>query len=114
MKFLAALLASAVAPLALAADTEAWKARNIYFVLTDRIARGSDDTGGGSCGALGSYCGGTFQGLQSKLDYIQGMGFDAIWLTPVIESMSSFCGILITQIKCFLTRVIATDHGFLF
>ncbi|EFY88112.1 alpha-amylase 1 [Metarhizium acridum CQMa 102] len=28
---------------------------------------------------MGDYCGGTFQGLQAKLDYIRGMGFDAIW-----------------------------------
>ena len=69
-----------------AADVEAWKSRNIYFALTDRIARGSDDTGGDACGNLGDYCGGTFQGLESKLDYIQGMGFDAIWITPVVAS----------------------------
>ncbi|KAJ5262021.1 hypothetical protein N7505_008888 [Penicillium chrysogenum] len=69
-----------------AADVKAWKSRNIYFALTDRIARGSDDTGGDACGNLGNYCGGTFQGLESKLDYIKGMGFDAIWITPVIAS----------------------------
>ncbi|KAK7432932.1 hypothetical protein QQZ08_000403 [Neonectria magnoliae] len=70
----------------LSADTAAWKSRNIYFVLTDRIARSSDDSGGGSCGNLGSYCGGTFKGLESKLDYIRGMGFDAIWITPVVAN----------------------------
>ncbi|GAW15883.1 hypothetical protein ANO14919_053050 [Xylariales sp. No.14919] len=71
---------------ALAADAEAWKSRNIYFALTDRIARSSDDTGGDACGDLGSYCGGTFKGLESKLDYISGMGFDAIWITPVVTN----------------------------
>ncbi|KAI1187691.1 glycoside hydrolase superfamily [Nemania serpens] len=71
---------------ALAADTAAWKSRNIYFALTDRIARSSNDAGGGACGNLGSYCGGTFQGLESKLDYIAGMGFDAIWITPVVTN----------------------------
>ncbi|KAJ6442308.1 alpha-amylase A type-3 precursor [Purpureocillium lavendulum] len=70
----------------LAADTASWKARNIYFALTDRIARSSSDTGGASCGNLGNYCGGTFQGLQSKLDYIKGLGFDAIWITPVVAN----------------------------
>lgn len=74
---------------ACAADTQAWKSRNIYFALTDRIARGSEDNGGDSCGNLGNYCGGTFAGLESKLDYIKGMGFDAIWITPVVSSMSS-------------------------
>lgn len=69
-----------------AADTSAWKSRSIYFVLTDRIARSSSDAGGASCGNLGNYCGGTFKGLESKLDYIKGLGFDAIWITPVVAS----------------------------
>ncbi|KAL4993634.1 glycoside hydrolase superfamily [Aspergillus recurvatus] len=73
-------------PTVSAADVEAWKSRNIYFALTVRIARGSDDTGGDACGNLGDYCGGTFQGLESKLDYIKGMGFDAIWITPVVAN----------------------------
>ena len=69
-----------------AADTAAWKSRSIYFVLTDRVARSSSDTGGAACSNLGKYCGGTFKGLESKLDYIKGLGFDAIWITPVITS----------------------------
>ena len=81
---LAAAFAS-ICPTALAADAAAWKSRNIYFVLTDRIARSSTDNGG-ACSDLGSYCGGTFKGLESKLDYIKGMGFDAIWITPVVSS----------------------------
>ncbi|KAI1130402.1 glycoside hydrolase superfamily [Nemania abortiva] len=77
---------SALLPSALAADAAAWKSRNIYFALTDRIARSSSDTGGDACGDLSNYCGGTFQGLESKLDYIAGMGFDAIWITPVVTN----------------------------
>ncbi|KAL4757547.1 glycoside hydrolase superfamily [Aspergillus foveolatus] len=69
-----------------AADVDAWKSRNIYFALTDRVARGSDDTGGDACGDLSTYCGGTFKGLEGKLDYIKGMGFDAIWITPVVAN----------------------------
>lgn len=75
-----------LAQLVYAADKNAWKSRSIYFALTDRIARSSNDNGGGSCGNLGDYCGGTFQGLQGKLDYIKGMGFDAIWITPIVAS----------------------------
>lgn len=71
-----------------AADTAAWKSRSIYFVLTDRVARSSSDTGGSPCSNLGKYCGGTFKGLESKLDYIKGLGFDAIWITPVVASTS--------------------------
>jgi alpha-amylase len=76
-----------LASLAIAADTAAWRSRNIYFALTDRVARSADDTGGSACGDLGNYCGGTFKGLEGKLDYIQGLGFDAIWITPVVKSM---------------------------
>lgn len=75
-----------LAQLARAADKNAWKSRSIYFALTDRIARSSSDNGGDPCGNLGDYCGGTFQGLEGKLDYIRGMGFDAIWITPVVAS----------------------------
>ncbi|RMZ71857.1 Alpha-amylase A type-1 2 [Pyrenophora seminiperda CCB06] len=72
-----------------AADTTAWKSRSIYFVLTDRVARSSSDVGGSACSNLGDYCGGTFKGLQSKLDYIQGLGFDSIWITPVVSNKAA-------------------------
>lgn len=89
MMFLKAIVAFLlqVITLVAAADTSAWKSRSIYFVLTDRVARSSSDTGGSSCSNLGKYCGGTFKGLESKLDYIKGLGFDAIWITPVVASM---------------------------
>ncbi|KAF2681907.1 carbohydrate-binding module family 20 protein [Lentithecium fluviatile CBS 122367] len=88
MQFLYSLLALAlhVTTLITAADTSAWKSRSIYFALTDRVARSSSDTGGSACSNLGNYCGGTFKGLESKLDYIKGMGFDAIWITPVVAN----------------------------
>ena len=28
------------------------------------------------------YCGGTWRGIIDHLDYVQGMGFDAIWISP--------------------------------
>ncbi|KAM0546244.1 hypothetical protein ACHAPJ_010927 [Fusarium lateritium] len=88
MKFLqlATAVVASICPLAEAADAAAWKSRNIYFALTDRVARSADDSGGNACGNLGNYCGGTFKGLESKLDYIKGMGFDAIWITPVVSN----------------------------
>ena len=61
---------------------EEWKPRSIYQLLTDRFARSSDT---GSC-VYSQYCGGDYKGLISKLDYIQGMGFDAIWVSPIIEN----------------------------
>jgi len=32
---------------------------------------------------LTDYCGGTFSGIISKLDYIQGLGVNAIWISPI-------------------------------
>eukprot|EP01017_Pseudomicrothorax_dubius_P037576 TRINITY_DN5522_c0_g2_i3.p1 TRINITY_DN5522_c0_g2~~TRINITY_DN5522_c0_g2_i3.p1 ORF type:complete len:481 (-),score=118.42 TRINITY_DN5522_c0_g2_i3:122-1564(-) len=63
---------------------EEWRNRTIYQLLTDRFARtdGSTDP----CADLSQYCGGTYQGIIKNLDYIAGMGFDAIWISPVVEN----------------------------
>lgn len=61
---------------------EEWLSRSIYQLLTDRFARTYDT---GYCN-LGQYCGGSYQGIIQKLDYIKGMGFDAIWISPIVEN----------------------------
>ncbi|NOV96371.1 pullulanase-type alpha-1,6-glucosidase [Isoptericola halotolerans] len=64
-----------------------------YFVMTDRFANGDpdNDTGGLDGDALdhgfdptdkGFYHGGDIAGLREHLDYIEGLGTTAIWLTP--------------------------------
>jgi glycosidase len=69
----------------------------IYFVMVDRFANGdpSNDTGAGGDGPLEHgydptrpefYHGGDLVGLRQKLDYIQGLGATAIWLTPVLTN----------------------------
>jgi alpha-amylase len=68
-----------------AATKDQWKSRTIYQLLTDRFWRDDGSTAG--CPNLSDYCGGTFNGIKSKLDYIQGMGFDAVWISPVIKNM---------------------------
>ena len=60
--------------------------RSVYFVVTDRFAR--NDTNRTACGGSGQWCGGSFRGLMSQLDYIQGMGFDCVWITPVVTQIS--------------------------
>ena len=78
-----ALLAvtAALGPAAVAAKSAAeWTDRRIYQVLTDRFARPASETS--SCN-FNAYCGGTFAGLMDHLDYIAGMGFNAIWISPV-------------------------------
>ena len=71
--------------------------QQFYFVMTDRFANGdtSNDTGGLTGDRLttgfdptdkGFYEGGDLAGLHSKLDYIQGLGTTAIWLTPSFKN----------------------------
>ncbi|WP_350347968.1 pullulanase-type alpha-1,6-glucosidase [Agromyces sp. G08B096] len=68
-----------------------------YFVMTDRFANGdpANDTGGLEGDALttgfdpthkGFYQGGDLAGLRSQLDYIEGLGTTAIWLTPSFKN----------------------------
>ena len=69
---------------AIASKTKAeWKQRSIYQILTDRFA--TSDGSSPSC-TLSKYCGGTWKGIQNKLDYIAGMGFDAIWISPIVKN----------------------------
>eukprot|EP00727_Mastigamoeba_balamuthi_P007004 m51a1_g2924 putative alpha-amylase 1 (72) ;mRNA; r:545415-545678 len=63
------LLVLLAASSVLAADSSQWKKRTIYQLLTDRFAL----TNGGTAGCDHRYyCGGTFEGIRRKLDYIQG------------------------------------------
>ena len=69
-----------------AATKKEWASRTIYQVLTDRFATTNGNSP--SCD-LSAYCGGTFKGLMKKLDYIQGMGFDAVWISPVVRNTAN-------------------------
>lgn len=51
-------------------------------VLTDRFA--PSDGWGQPCANLDGYCGGTFTGLVKRMSYIQDLGFDAVWISPVM------------------------------
>ncbi|KAI1326275.1 alpha-amylase [Xylariaceae sp. FL0255] len=80
-----ALLAGLWATSAQALSTADWEKQSIYQVLTDRFARTDGSTD--ACSSLTIYCGGTWQGLINKLDYIQDMGFTAIWISPITENI---------------------------
>jgi glycosidase len=76
----------------------------VYFVLTDRFVNGdtSNDerTQGGAhptfdqpvAGAPAGrsdnigYLGGDFKGLLDNAEYIRGMGFGAVWVTPIVDN----------------------------
>lgn len=64
------------AGLAQCLNAAGWRSQSIYQVLTDRFAR-TDGSTTAACD-LSEYCGGTWQGIISQLDYIQDMGFTAV------------------------------------
>ncbi|KAI9360456.1 alpha-amylase 1 [Zopfochytrium polystomum] len=70
----------------------AWKGRAIYQLLTDRFARPLS-VGSGSlysnCTDTTTYCGGTWQGVIEQLQYIANMGFDAIWISPIVSNTAT-------------------------
>ncbi|KAF8532746.1 glycoside hydrolase superfamily [Gautieria morchelliformis] len=71
-----------------AASAEQWRSRSIYQVVTDRFA--TSDLSGPPCDtSQRQYCNGTWTGLTKKLDYIQGMGFDAVWIAPIVHNIEN-------------------------
>lgn len=70
-----------------------WDEAVIYFAVTDRFFDGNssnnDAYGTGSYDATqGSmYHGGDFAGLEAKLDYLQDLGVNTIWITPIVENI---------------------------
>jgi hypothetical protein len=72
---IAVLLALLLLPLATCLTQSELRHRSIYQVLTDRFARPDEHMA--PCDlARRRYCGGTWKGIERKLGYIQGMGFD--------------------------------------
>lgn len=69
-----------------------WDQAVIYFLLTDRFNNGdksNDDPNGENYDKkhLESYHGGDFQGIIDKLDYLQELGINTIWITPIVDNI---------------------------
>ncbi|EGC43184.1 alpha-amylase [Histoplasma capsulatum var. duboisii H88] len=82
----------AVAKAVIAATPAEWRSQSIYFLLTDRFARTDGSTTAPCNPEDRRFCGGTWQGIIKKLDYIQKMGFTAIWITPVTKQFPERSG----------------------
>ena len=84
------------------ADDFDWNQSVLYFVFVDRFFNGdtSNDTPYGANWATGDYMGGDWKGVIEKLDYLQNLGVDALWLTAPINNPSGVydgkCGMTIT------------------
>lgn len=75
------------------ADTFDWDEAVIYMTCTDRFFDGNKSNNKkynktdeyDPDGAL-SYHGGDFAGLEQKLDYLDKLGVNTIWITPIVEN----------------------------
>ncbi|KAI6000939.1 glycoside hydrolase family 13 protein [Pisolithus marmoratus] len=73
-----------------AANAQKWRSRSIYQIVTDRFALSGARYNTSCDPSALRYCGGTWQGIIEHLDYIQGMGFDAIWISPPFTNVEGF------------------------
>ncbi|CZR53768.1 related to alpha-amylase A precursor [Phialocephala subalpina] len=87
MRFNTAALVALASSTVSALSPAQWRSQSIYQVLTDRFARTDGSTTATCNTGDGIYCGGTFQGIINHLDYIQGMGFTAIWISPIVTNL---------------------------
>ena len=56
----------------------------IYFLITDRFKNPDiEDAATQTLPNLKQYHGGTFQGIEEKIPYLQDLGITALWITPV-------------------------------
>ncbi len=68
-----------------------WRDQVIYFALTDRFDDGDPSNNNQGAGEFNpasnaGYSGGDLKGLARRLDYIQGLGATALWITPPVAN----------------------------
>lgn len=69
-----------------------WDEAVVYFMMTDRFFDGNESnnraSGADTYGKNpGLYHGGDFAGVTAKLDYLQNLGVNTIWLTPIVKNI---------------------------
>lgn len=64
-----------------------WSKESIYFLMIDRF-RDADPNNNQNVtkGDIRGWHGGDLKGVTEKLDYIKGLGFTAIWITPHVKN----------------------------
>lgn len=75
-----------------------WHNATVYFVLTDRFENGdpSNDLSYGrhkdGMEEIGTFHGGDLRGLTRKLDYLQQLGVNALWISAPFEQIHGWVG----------------------
>ncbi|KAJ6568868.1 GH13 alpha-amylase precursor [Mycena capillaripes] len=88
LSFLALLSSLILVTPVFAASAADWSTKSIYQLVTDRFAM-SNDSSTPCDTSLRTYCGGSWAGLTTHLDYIQEMGFDAVWISPIVANVDN-------------------------
>lgn len=91
-----------------------WDEAVVYFMMTDRFFDGNEsnntasgtDTYGDNPGL---YHGGDFAGVTAKLDYLQDLGVNTIWLTPIVKNIA---GVTVTDEGSEDVPYNAAYHGY--
>lgn len=104
---LAAFLALSAGPLTAQeyyGSLEPFASRAVYFLMTDRFVNADESNDQRAQGGINKtfdrpvagappgesdnigYLGGDFKGIADNADYIKELGFDAIWLTPIVDN----------------------------
>lgn len=76
-----------------------WDESVVYFMMTDRFFDGNESNNTASGADTygdnpGLYHGGDFAGVTAKLDYLQDLGVNTIWITPIVENVK---GVAVTD-----------------
>ena len=91
-----------------------WDEAVVYFMMTDRFFDGneSNNTASGTNtygDNPGLYHGGDFAGVTAKLDYLQDLGVNTIWITPIVENVK---GVAVTDEGSKDVPYNAAYHGY--
>ena len=92
-----------------------WDESVIYFMVTDRFFDGNESNNTAS-GAktygkdnAGLYHGGDFAGITQKIDYLEDLGINTIWITPIVENIP---GVTVTDTGKEDVPYNAAYHGY--
>jgi alpha-amylase len=75
-----------------------WDNATTYFVMIDRFQNGNpanDESYGrrrDGANEVGTWHGGDLAGLTSKLDYLEALGVDSLWITSPVEQVHGWVG----------------------
>ena len=92
-----------------------WDEAVVYFMMTDRFFDGNESnntaSGADTYGKNnpGLYHGGDFAGVTAKLDYLQDLGVNTIWITPIVENVK---GVAVTDEGSEDVPYNAAYHGY--